>query len=129
MFLDCGITAEGMKAISSFLSQNGINLEELNLGLNENYVPYYYYSSVSNKFGDEGCAHLVEGLKKNTTLKKLLLMGISSKQKKNLLLMNTSGCRITAEGTNSFSNFLSQDGIVLEELGLGLIIMTTIQNR
>jgi len=32
---DCGITAAGTKAISSFLSQDGIVLEELNLGLKE----------------------------------------------------------------------------------------------
>jgi len=31
--LGCGISFEGMKAISSFLSQDGIVLEELDLGL------------------------------------------------------------------------------------------------
>jgi len=34
-FSDCGITAEGVKTIASFLSHDGIVLEELNLSLNE----------------------------------------------------------------------------------------------
>jgi len=33
-FLDCGITAEGMKSISRFLSQDGFTLEELDFGNN-----------------------------------------------------------------------------------------------
>eukprot|EP01107_Rhizomastix_libera_P007559 TRINITY_DN2255_c0_g1_i13.p1 TRINITY_DN2255_c0_g1~~TRINITY_DN2255_c0_g1_i13.p1 ORF type:complete len:149 (-),score=43.26 TRINITY_DN2255_c0_g1_i13:151-597(-) len=53
------ITEEGMKSISNFLSQDGIILEELDLD--------------NNRFGDECCAHLAKGLKKNKTLKKLNL--------------------------------------------------------
>jgi len=32
---DCEITSEGMKSISNYLSQEGVVLEELNLGLKE----------------------------------------------------------------------------------------------
>eukprot|EP01107_Rhizomastix_libera_P011662 TRINITY_DN2926_c0_g1_i10.p2 TRINITY_DN2926_c0_g1~~TRINITY_DN2926_c0_g1_i10.p2 ORF type:complete len:104 (+),score=47.56 TRINITY_DN2926_c0_g1_i10:815-1126(+) len=77
-----------MKIISSFLSQEGIVLEELNLS--------------NNTLGDEGCVHLVEGLKKNKTVKNL----------------NLHDCDITAEGMKIISSFLSQEGIVLEELNL-----------
>jgi len=50
-------------------------------------------------------------------VKKLNLGCISS----NLLLNLTfSGCKITAEGMKEISSFLSQNGIVLEELILGL---------
>ena len=76
-FSDCGITAEGMKSISNFLSQDGVVIEELNLGLNEKNNTFQHQTG-SNKFGDEGCVHLVEGLKKNKSLKILNLGCISS---------------------------------------------------
>eukprot|EP01107_Rhizomastix_libera_P007878 TRINITY_DN2290_c0_g1_i6.p1 TRINITY_DN2290_c0_g1~~TRINITY_DN2290_c0_g1_i6.p1 ORF type:complete len:262 (-),score=78.42 TRINITY_DN2290_c0_g1_i6:44-829(-) len=77
-----------MKAISCFLSHDGIVLDKLNLG--------------NNNFGDKGCVHLVEGLKKNKSLKRLSL----------------GTCKITGEGMETISSFLSQDGTILEELDL-----------
>ena len=35
--LECGITAEGIKSISNYLSQDGIVLEELNLSENSGF--------------------------------------------------------------------------------------------
>jgi len=67
-----------MKSISSFLSQEGIVLEELDLRLKERKKISFQYQTGSNFFGDEGCVHLSEGLKKNKTLKKLNLGRISS---------------------------------------------------
>jgi len=69
-----------MKTISSFLSQDGIDLEELDLGLKERKKISFQYQTDYNFFGDEGCVHLVEGLKKNKSLKKLNLYCIFSSQ-------------------------------------------------
>ena len=66
-----------MQAISVFLARDGIVLEELNLGLKERRNISFQHQTEHNKFEDEGCAHLVEGLKKNKSLKKLNLQGIS----------------------------------------------------
>jgi len=76
-FAACKITAEGMKAISSFFSQDGIVLEELDLGLKKRKNISFQHQTGFNKLGDEGCVHLVEGLKKNKSLKKLSLGCIS----------------------------------------------------
>jgi len=107
-----------MKEISIFLFQDGIVLEELDLGLRKERNTTFQHQTGSNYFGDEGCAHLVEGLKKNKSLKKLNLSGISFKQ--HFFVYHFSACEITSEGVKSISIFLSQDGIVLEELNLGL---------
>ena len=113
----CGITVEGMKTISSFLSHDGIVLEELDLSLKEKEEISFQQQTGYNDFWDEGCAHLVEGLKKNKSVKKLNLEGISP----SIYLMNIfSGCEITSKGMKALSIFLSQDGIVLEELNLSL---------
>jgi len=56
-------------------------------------------------------------MKKNKTLTRLIIFSISSKITS---LLPFSGCGITAEGMKTISNYLSQDGIVLEELDLGL---------
>jgi len=78
-FSDCKINVEGMKIISSFLSQDGVALEELDLGLKEkNQHEIFTYKTGNNKFGDECCAYLAEGLKKNKSMKILNLEGISS---------------------------------------------------
>ena len=77
-FSDCKINVEGMKIISSFLSHDGVVLEELDLGLKKRRNVTFQHETVGNSFGDEGCVPLVEGLKKNKTLKKLNIAGISS---------------------------------------------------
>ena len=61
-----------MKSISSFLSQDGIVLEELILGLDEKNILFQPQTAL-NKFGDGGCVHLVGGLKKNKSVKILNL--------------------------------------------------------
>ena len=116
-FSDCGITSEGMKTISSFLSQDGIVLEELDLGLKEK-EEIFHHQTGRNYFRDEGCAPLVEGLKKNKSLKKLNINCISSNNTS--FVDHFSDCGITAEGMKPISSVLSQDGIVLEELNLSL---------
>ena len=65
-----------MKTISSFLSQDGIVLEKLHLGLKE--ISHFQHQTGGNQFGDEGCEHLAEGLKKNKSLKILNICGISA---------------------------------------------------
>jgi len=61
-----------MKSLSSYLSQDEIVLEELSLGLKEEMkISQIYQITEGNKFGDEGCIYLSEGLKKNKTVKKL----------------------------------------------------------
>ena len=73
------ITQQMVKAISIFLSQDGIVLEELNLSLKKRRRNIsFHHQTGDNKIGDEGCVHLVEGLKKNKTIKKLSLGGIFS---------------------------------------------------
>jgi len=70
-----------------------------------------------NKFGDEGCVYLFEGLKNNKSVKKTNLSSISSN---NFSKWSLSGCDVTAEGMKAISSFLSQDEIVLEDLNLSL---------
>jgi len=41
-------------------------------------ITFQQYETAYNKFGDEGCVHLVEELKKNKTLKRLNIESISS---------------------------------------------------
>ena len=76
------------------------------------------HSTEGNKFGDEGCINLVEGLKKNKSLKKLNLECASSKT--NCFVNHFSGCKITHEGMKVFSSFLSRERTILEALFLGL---------
>jgi len=106
-----------MKSFSSFFPQDGIVLEELNLSLNERRNISFQHQTGDNNFGNEGCVQLVEGLKKNKSLKKLGIGGISSITSSFTIF---SGCGIKDEGMKLISSFLSQDGIVLEELDLGL---------
>jgi len=87
------------------------------LGLKKRNISFQHQTG-GNYFGDEGCVHLVEGLKKNKSLKVLNLESVSSSNTS--LLYHFSDCGITVEGIKSISSFLSQDGIVLEELDLSL---------
>jgi len=50
-FSGCEITSEGMKEISSFLSHNGIVLEELNLSLKEKKKSLIKHQTDVNYFG------------------------------------------------------------------------------
>ena len=109
-----------MKAISSFLSHDRVIIEELDLSLKEKkHISIVFQHQIGRtKFGDDGCVLLAEGLKRNTTLKKLNLEGNSFN--KNTIDYHFSDCGITAEGMKTISSFLSQNGIVLEELELSL---------
>ena len=75
---ESGISSGEAKEISSFLSQDGIVLEELDLSLKK-VLNFNFKTSIEDgRFVDEVCVHLVEGLKKNKSLKKVNLASISS---------------------------------------------------
>eukprot|EP01107_Rhizomastix_libera_P007370 TRINITY_DN219_c1_g2_i1.p1 TRINITY_DN219_c1_g2~~TRINITY_DN219_c1_g2_i1.p1 ORF type:complete len:445 (+),score=179.64 TRINITY_DN219_c1_g2_i1:19-1353(+) len=85
---NCSITSVGAKTIAEFLSQDGIVIEDLDLG--------------DNEIGDVGCAYLSHGIRSCLTLKKL----------------NLVRCGITSVGVKLLSEFLSEEGNVVEEVAL-----------
>ena len=76
--LGCEITAEGVFHLSKFISKIASSLEELDLSyLFQFYTVSFLFSSAGNKFGNQGCNNLKEGLNEAKKLKKLCLKGIT----------------------------------------------------